>query len=81
MKLKRSSCWQEGTESQYENRVVRQVDLFMVINPTLGYSHTVSSEAKAIAVMANSRLISIGVELLQYWEEILIWVWISFSCQ
>lgn len=35
MKLKRSSCWQEGTESQYENRVVRQVDLFMVINPTL----------------------------------------------
>ena len=60
MKLKRSSCWQEGTESQYENRVVRQVDLFMVINPTLGYSHTVSSEAKPIAVMANSRLISIG---------------------
>ena len=29
IKLKRSSCWPGGTEGQYEDRVVRQVDLSM----------------------------------------------------
>lgn len=47
-KLKWSSCWPGGTEDQYEDRVVRQVDLSMGINPTLGYSPTPSEvETKA----------------------------------
>ena len=47
-KLKRSSCWPGGTEGQYEDRVVRQEDISMGINPALDYlSMPSSGEIKA----------------------------------
>lgn len=54
LKLKRSSCWPGGTEGQYEDRVVRQEDISMGINPTLDYLSMPSSvEIKAGAATAN----------------------------
>ena len=53
-KLKRSSCWPGGTEGLYEDRVVRQEDISMGINPTLDYLSVLSTmEIKAGAVTAN----------------------------
>ena len=53
-KLKRSSCWPGGTEGQYEDRVVRQEDISMGINPALDYLSMPSSvEIKAGAATAN----------------------------
>ena len=52
--LKRSSCWPGGTEGQYEDRVVRQEDISMGINPALDYLSMPSSvEIKAGAATAN----------------------------
>ena len=54
IKLKRSSCWPGGTEGQYEDRVVRQEDISMGINPALDYLSMPSSvEIKAGAATAN----------------------------
>ena len=53
-KLKRSSCWPGGTEGQYEDRVVRQEDISMGINPALDYLSMPSSvEIKAGAATEN----------------------------
>ena len=52
--LKRSSCWPGGTEGQYEDRVVRQEDISMGINPALDYLSMPSSvEIKAGAATEN----------------------------
>ena len=54
LQLKRSSCWPGGTEGQYEDRVVRQEDISMGINPALDYLSMPSSvEIKAGAATAN----------------------------
>ena len=54
IKLKRSSCWPGGTEGQYEDRVVRQEDISMGINPALDYLSMPSSvEIKAGAATEN----------------------------
>ena len=54
IQLKRSSCWPGGTEGQYEDRVVRQEDISMGINPALDYLSMPSSvEIKAGAATEN----------------------------
>lgn len=59
--LKRSSCWPGGTEDQYEDRLVRQEDISMGINPALDYlsmpssvEKSRSSDGKLTASMINN---------------------------
>ena len=60
IKLKRSSCWPGGTEGQYEDRVVRQEDISMGINPALDYLSMPSSvEDRHDAVLAALALLDV----------------------